>query len=115
MSKVKLPGAGSLPNIPWQERPAGDTHDAPVWRYTGNPVIGRNPAPGVARIFNSAVCPWEGGFIAVLRGEQVNGVPHIYLGRSADGVHWDVEPEKIPFVNEQGEPSCRATPTIRAL
>ena len=68
MSKVKLPGAGSLPNIPWHERPAGDTHDAPVWRYPGNPVIGRNPAPGVARIFNSAVCPWEGGFIAVLRG-----------------------------------------------
>ena len=59
----------------------------------------------MARIFNSAVCPWEDGFVAVLRGEQVNGVPHIYLGRSRDGIHWEVEPEKIPFVNEQGEPS----------
>ena len=104
MSKVKLLTGSPLPNIPWQDRPAGDRHDAPVWRYTGNPVIARNPAPGVARIFNSAVCPWEDGFIAVLRGEQVNGVPHIYLGHSADGIHWDVEPEKIPFVNEQGEP-----------
>ena len=37
----------------------------------------------------------------MLRGEQVNGVPHIYLGRSADGIHWDVEPEKIPFVDGQ--------------
>ena len=49
MSKVKILTGGPLPNIPWQERPAGGRHDAPVWRYSGNPVIGRNPAPGVAR------------------------------------------------------------------
>lgn len=75
-----------------------------MWRYTENPIIDRNPAPGVARIFNSAVCPYEGGFVAVLRGEQVNGVPYIYLGWSRDGIHWEIEPEKIPFVDEKGEP-----------
>ena len=95
---------GSLPNIPWQERPAGDAHAAPLWRYSQNPIIGRNPAPGVARIFNSAVAPYQGGYIAVLRGEQVDGVPHIYLGRSADGLHWQIDAEKIPFVDEQGQP-----------
>ena len=79
MSNVKILTGGSLPNIPWQERPANDRHDAPVWRYTENPIIDRNPAPGVARIFNSAVCPYEGGFVAVLRGEQVNGVPYLSL------------------------------------
>ena len=101
MSGVRIIGE-SLPNIPWQERPVGDRHDAPLWRYTGNPVIGRNPVSGVARVFNSAVCPWEGGFVAVLRGEQVNGIPHIYLGRSRDGIHWEMEKDRIPFTDEQG-------------
>ena len=78
--KVTILTGGSLPNMPWQDRPADDRHDAPVWRYSGNPVIGRNPAPGVARIFNSAVAPYGKGYIAVLRGEQVDGVPH---GQSA--------------------------------
>ncbi len=104
MSKVQILTGGSLPNIPWQERPQNDPHDAPVWRYSGNPVIGRNPVKGVARIFNSAVAPWKGGYVAVLRGEQVNGMPHIYLGHSDDCVHWRVDSEKIHFVNEKGEP-----------
>lgn len=101
---VQILNSQPLPNIPWQERPADDRHDAPVWRFSGNPVIGRNPAPGVARIFNSAVAPFEGSYIAVLRGEQVDGVPHIYMGHSADGLHWAVDTERIPFVDEKGEP-----------
>lgn len=104
MSNVRILTGGSLPGIPWQERPQDDRHDAPVWRYAGNPIIGRNPAPGVARVFNSAVAAYQGAYVAVLRGEQVNGVPHIYLGRSQDGIHWDIESQKIAFVNEQGEP-----------
>ena len=43
-------------NIPWQDKPEGLT-GAPIWRYSENPVIGRNPVEGVARIFNSAVVP----------------------------------------------------------
>ena len=101
MSTVKL-YCGALPNMPWQEKPASCS--APVWRYTENPVIGRNPLPGVERIFNSAVVPYQGAYIGVFRGEQVNGIPYIYLGRSADGIHWDFDKDKIPFVNEKGEP-----------
>ena len=70
---VKMINAGSLPNIPWQEKPADLKTAAPVWRYTENPVMGRNPTPEIARIFNSAVVPWKDGFIAVLRGEQAAG------------------------------------------
>ena len=102
MSKTTLL-CGDLPNIPWQDKPAGCT--APLWRYSDNPVIRRNPLPGVARIFNSAVMPYEGAYIGVFRGEQTNGIPYIYLGRSADGIHWTFDPEKIPFVNEKGEPA----------
>ena len=91
----------SLPNIPWQERPEGCA--APLWRFADNPVIGRNPAPGLARIFNSAVVPYKGGFLAALRGEQTDGIPMIYLGRSDDGIHWREDPEKVRFVDENGK------------
>ena len=102
MSDVKLINVASLPNIPWQDRPADLKTESPVWRYDANPVMGRNPTPEIARIFNSAVVPWEDGFIAVLRGEQVNGVPYVYLGHSKDGIHWDVERQKVPFTDEAG-------------
>ena len=81
MSNVKIIGP-AVPNMPWQERPEG-LKDAPVWRYNENPVIGRNPVKGVARIFNSAVMPYGDEFIGVFRGEQTNGVPYIYIWDTA--------------------------------
>lgn len=102
MSQTKLI-CPALPNIPWQDRPEGCA--APLWRWRENPIIGRNPLPGVARIFNSAVVPYEDGFIGVFRGEQTNGVPFIYLGRSEDGIRWRFEPEKIPFADRSGRPA----------
>ena len=101
MSGIKLIGS-PLPNMPWQDKPADCT--APVWRFSENPIIRRNPLPNVARIFNSAVMPYEDGFIGVFRGEQRDGMPHIYLGRSRDAVNWEFEAEKIPFTDENGEP-----------
>jgi len=92
----------SLPNIPWQEKPEG-LKGAPVWKYSKNPIIDRNPLENVARIFNSAVVAYEGSFIGVFRGEQTNGIPYIYMGRSQDGIHWSFDKEKIHFVNEEGE------------
>ena len=90
MSKVQILNCDPLPNIPWQEKPEG-LKDAPIWRYNENPIIGRNPIKDVARIFNSAVVPFEGKYVGVFRGEQRNGVSMIYFGRSEDGFHWDFE------------------------
>ena len=87
MSKYKMISPAVF-NMPWQDKPE-NLKGAPVWRYTENPIIGRNPADGVARIFNSAVIPYEDAFIGVFRGEQMNGIPSIYLGKSSDGIHWD--------------------------
>ena len=101
MADIKIIGA-DLPSIPWQDKPKGCT--SPLWRYTENPIIGRNPLPEVARIFNSAVMPYNRGYIGVFRGEQRNGIPHIYLGRSKDALHWEFDSEKIPFTDKNGEP-----------
>ncbi|MBR1874703.1 MAG: glycoside hydrolase family 130 protein [Eubacterium sp.] len=103
MSKVSFIDQTALSNIPWQEKPQ-DLTGAPVWRFDGNPITKRNPGKNIARIFNSAVVAYEGAFIGVFRGEQLNGVSFIYLGRSKDGIHWEFEDEKLRFVNEAGEP-----------
>ena len=86
-----------------QEGPA-EFSGAPVWRYSENPIIGRNPVKEVARIFNSAVMPYGDEFIGVFRGEQTNGIPYIYLGRSKDAIHWNFDENKIQFVDEEGKP-----------
>ena len=104
MSKYQMTMAQSLPEMPWQDRPQGGVVNSPLWRYNDNPIIRRNPLPGVARIFNSAVVPYEGKYIGVFRGEQTNGVSNIYLGHSDDGVNWTFDPEKIPFTDENGKP-----------
>lgn len=102
MSKVTIIGP-KVENMPWQERPQGSKEWMPLWRYDANPIIDRNPIDGVARIFNSAVIPYEGAYIGVFRAEQTNGVPFIYLGRSQDGISWSFDPEPIPFKDEKGE------------
>lgn len=89
-----------LPNIPWQDKPEG--WPLPVWRYTENPVIRRNPFEGMGRIFNSAVVPYEGKFIGVFRGETTTGRPFLYLGHSEDGIKWTYDTEKIHMKDEYG-------------
>lgn len=101
MSSISINGS-ALPNIPWQDKPEG--YELPVWRYSGNPIINRNPLPNVARIFNSAVMPYGDGFIGVFRGEERSGIPHIYLGHSKDALRWDFEPDRIAFTDENGNP-----------
>lgn len=101
MSQIKLL-CEALPGMPWEDKPADCT--APVWRFSGNPIIKRDPLPNVARVFNSAVMPYEDGYIGVFRGEQRDGIPHIYLGRSRDAVNWELDPEKIPFTDREDKP-----------
>ncbi len=101
MSNVKM-FTDNLPNIPWQEKPEGFA--GPVWRYTENPIIDRNPCKNVGRIFNSAVVPYNGEFIGVFRAETITGVPYLNLGFSKDAIHWTFEEEPIKMVNEAGEP-----------
>lgn len=102
MAKYTILNSPAVQNMPWQDRPA-DLGDIPIWRYTENPIIGRNPVKNVARIFNSAVVPYEDGFIGVFRAERKDGIPFIYLGRSKDGIHWSFEEDRINFVDENGK------------
>lgn len=99
---AKIINGVSLPNIPWQDRP--DNCNDAVWRYSKNPIIGRNPAKGCARVFNSAVVPYGDGFIGVFRSDHTDGVPGLHVGRSSDGVNWEIDSEPISWVDENGTP-----------
>lgn len=93
----------AAPNMPWEDKPAGYT--APVWRYTKNPVIGRRPFKGGSRVFNSAIIPYQGEFIGIFRADHENGYPNLHLGRSSDGIHWNIEEQHITFLTPEGAPA----------
>lgn len=100
MSKYKVIGQ-NIPNLPWEDKPQGLS--GPIWRYSGNPIIKRNPVEGIARVFNSAVVYHRGEFIGVFRAETVATLPHLRLGRSKDGINWVIDDEEIRFVDEEGK------------
>jgi len=89
----------ALPNIPWEDKPAG--LNAPVWRYSGNPIIGRHAIPNSNSVFNSAVVPFQGGFAGVFRCDSRSVSMDIFAGFSEDGLHWTINHEPIQF---EGDP-----------
>jgi beta-1,4-mannooligosaccharide/beta-1,4-mannosyl-N-acetylglucosamine phosphorylase len=91
-----------ISNMPWQDKPQRAV--GPVWRYDQNPIIQRNPVPGIARIFNSAVVTYKDKFIGVFRAESTATLPHLRLGHSVDGIHWEIELTPIKFIDEEGKP-----------
>ena len=98
----KIINGKAIKNIPWEECPKG--FEGPVWRYSGNPIVKRHPSKEVARAFNSALVPFNGEFIGVFRGDNLDDIPHLYLGHSKDGIHFELEDERIQFVDQNGNP-----------
>ena len=93
--KTKLVNAVSIPNMPWQDKPAG-CNDV-IWRYSQNPVIKRDHLPTSNSIFNSAVVPFEGGFAGVFRVDDKARNMELHAGFSKDGLNWDINPDRIHF------------------
>lgn len=100
MSHIRLIGP-ELPNIPWEERPAG-CQDV-LWRYGRNPILTRDAVPNANSIFNSAVVPFRDGFAGVFRCDDTARVMQLHAGRSADGVHWQLDPQRIQFQCKDAE------------
>lgn len=99
MKHVIIKGS-PIPNLPWENRPEGSREI--VWRSAKNPVLGWNPAPHIARVFNSAVVPYGDGFIGVFRADHKDGRPRLHLGHSRDGFTWDIEDGEIHWVDGEG-------------
>ncbi len=93
--KTKVINGAAIPNMPWQEKPAG-CKDI-IWRYSDNPVIKRNHLEMSNSIFNSAVVPFEGGFAGVFRVDDKARNMELHVGFSKDGLDWDISADRIVF------------------
>ncbi len=98
---VKVIGQQAIPNMPWQDRPAG-CNDV-VWRYDANPIIERDILPTSNSVFNSAAVPFEGKFAGVFRVDDTSRQMNIHAGFSDDGIHWNINPERIHMLGDDPE------------
>lgn len=92
--KVKI-YSDELPNIPWEEKPAGH-HDV-FWRSERNPIIPRDLLPTSNSIFNSAVVPFRGEFAGVFRCDNRSRYMQIHTGLSKNGIDWHIDEDRIQF------------------
>ena len=92
-----------LPNIPWEDRPAGSADV--VWRYSANPIIPRNLIPSSNSIFNSAVVPFQGTFAGVFRCDNKKREMNIHRGKSVDGFSWKIDEQPIEWQFKNAENS----------
>ena len=101
MSGIIVNG-NSLPNIPWEDRPASSSPEKELmWRYSGNPIIPRNLTVHSNSIFNSAVVPFKGAFAGVFRCDDTSRQMEIHAGRSKDGIKWDIDDKPIQFIKAE--------------
>ena len=84
-----------LPQIPWEEDNTGGQE--PLWSYSGNPIIGRDGNKISNSVFNSAVVRFEDGFAGVFRCDSRSISMDIFVGKSKDGINWEIEDEPIKF------------------
>ena len=96
MSKII---GNELKNLPWEPKPADCV--MPVWRYSGNPIIGRHAIKRSNSVFNSAVVPFGDGFAGVFRCDSRSVSMDIFPGFSPDGIHWEIRDEPVHF---EGDP-----------
>ena len=90
----KTINGNSLPNIPWEEKPK-ECSDV-IWRFSGNPIIDRNPVPKAARVYNSAIVPYKGEFAGVFRADQKNGRATLFAGFSKDAIKINLDEDGTP-------------------
>ncbi|MDR0947745.1 MAG: glycoside hydrolase family 130 protein [Ruminococcus sp.] len=95
----KIINGTPLPNIPWQEKPTGETNH--IWRYSENPIIKRNAIPTSNSVFNSAAVPFESGeykFAGVFRVDDKARNMKLHSGFSKDGYTWEISEKPVDFI-----------------
>ncbi|HOE95394.1 MAG TPA: glycoside hydrolase family 130 protein [Candidatus Sumerlaeota bacterium] len=66
-------------------------------RYPGNPIIPRNALPDSDSILNSAVVRFGDAYRGMFRVDNQNRDMLIHPGRSADGLHWEIDPRPVQW------------------
>jgi len=93
--KYQIFGEKVVANLPWQDKPSG-CRDV-VWRYDQNPIINRDIIPVSNSVFNSAAVPFGDGYAGVFRVDTRARDMELHAGFSKDGIHWELNEERIVF------------------
>ncbi len=102
--KTRIINGAAIPNMPWSDRPQGCSDV--IWRYEANPVIGRHPIPGIDRVYNSAVVPFDGKFAGVFRCDDNAMWLNLHAGFSDDGINWKLDHDRIGFDQSERGPDA---------
>jgi beta-1,4-mannooligosaccharide/beta-1,4-mannosyl-N-acetylglucosamine phosphorylase len=70
-------------------------------RYAGNPIVTAADVPRANSIHNSAIIRHGAGYIGIFRVDEIDMSYTLHVGRSADGIHWDIEPERIRMESDE--------------
>jgi len=62
-------------------------------RYKGNPIITAEAVPRANSIHNSAIVRFGEGYVGIFRIDEIDFNFTLHLGRSRDGIHWEIEPD----------------------
>jgi beta-1,4-mannooligosaccharide/beta-1,4-mannosyl-N-acetylglucosamine phosphorylase len=107
MTDEKLVVGDPIPNLPWEDKPAGNKN--PIWRYSRNPIIPRDLIPSSNSIFNSAAVPFGDGFAGVFRCDDRGRHMALHFGRSANGIDWELDDNVIEFAEPSPTGQTHAT------
>jgi beta-1,4-mannooligosaccharide/beta-1,4-mannosyl-N-acetylglucosamine phosphorylase len=72
-------------------------------RYSGNPIITARAVPRANSIHNSAVVKLGNGYAGVFRVDEINMNFVLHVGKSADGIHWEIDPNPIKMESDDPE------------
>ncbi len=69
-------------------------------RYKGNPIITAKAVPRANSIHNSAIVPFGKEYVGIFRVDEIDMNFTLHVGRSKDGIHWQIDPDVIKMENE---------------
>jgi beta-1,4-mannooligosaccharide/beta-1,4-mannosyl-N-acetylglucosamine phosphorylase len=68
-------------------------------RYPGNPIITAKAVPRANSIHNSAIVRFGSGYAGVFRVDELDLRYRLHVGRSADGLRWQIDPKPLRMVS----------------
>ncbi|HNX91842.1 MAG TPA: glycosidase, partial [Candidatus Omnitrophota bacterium] len=77
-------------------------------RYKGNPIITAKAVPRANSIHNSAIVKYGDGYAGIFRVDEIDMSFTMHVGRSKDGINWDIDPEPIKMKAENPEIPIKA-------
>jgi beta-1,4-mannooligosaccharide/beta-1,4-mannosyl-N-acetylglucosamine phosphorylase len=72
-------------------------------RYKDNPIITPKLVPRANSIHNSAIVRYKDEYRGIFRVDEIDMRYTLHLGRSKDGINWDIEPEPIKMKSNDPE------------